>query len=261
MALIKCPKCGREISDKAANCVGCGWKVERVNESKKEKITKLQHTVDVKGEKRFPSANILLMTILILVMICFMIIVWIRLDKFEAEIELFISNNQTENEIVVDSLEDNTEKFPDKNTDDISEQDITESINADNDVVDDEQTNMSNTDETSNVLSETENSSEGVVKNGNLEVDSSDHTGDGATYHLTDATVLEVNEKDNTVKVTVKGEVTTTSDYDRTGVYFKFLDNNGFELCEKFKYISGNIGPFTESFSDVPDTVTSVTIK
>lgn len=28
MALIKCPKCGREISDKAKKCVGCGWKVK-----------------------------------------------------------------------------------------------------------------------------------------------------------------------------------------------------------------------------------------
>ena len=27
MALIKCPKCGKEISDKAKQCVGCGWKV------------------------------------------------------------------------------------------------------------------------------------------------------------------------------------------------------------------------------------------
>lgn len=28
MALIKCPKCGKEISDKAKKCVGCGWKVD-----------------------------------------------------------------------------------------------------------------------------------------------------------------------------------------------------------------------------------------
>lgn len=27
VALIKCPKCGKEISDKAKKCVGCGWKV------------------------------------------------------------------------------------------------------------------------------------------------------------------------------------------------------------------------------------------
>ena len=67
------------------------------------------------------------------------------------------SNNQRESEILVDNLGSNIEKIPDKNSDDISEQDITESINADNNVADDEQTNMSNVDETSNVSSETEN--------------------------------------------------------------------------------------------------------
>lgn len=105
MALIKCPKCGREISDKAINCVGCGWGVERVKESKKEKITKLQHTVGMKREKSFPSANILFMTILTLVMICFMIIVWIRLDKFAAEIDIMASNNQIDSEMATNDIE------------------------------------------------------------------------------------------------------------------------------------------------------------
>ncbi len=261
MALIKCPKCGREISDKAVNCIGCGWKVEVIKDAPKEQTTKLQNTVEMKRDKRFPNTNILFMTVLTFVMLCFMIVVWRKLDKLETEIKILTSNNQRESEILVDNLGSNIEKIPDKNSDDISEQDITESINADNNVADDEQTNMSNVDETSNVSSETENSSDGFVKIGNLEVDSADHTGDGATYHLTDATILEVDEKDNTVKVTVKGEVTTASNYDRMCVYFKFLDNNGFELFEKFEYISGNVGTFTESFSDVPDTVTSVTIK
>lgn len=261
MALIKCPKCGREISDKAANCIGCGWKVEPIKDSTNEQTTKLQHMVAIKKEKRFPDANILFMIALTIFMICFVAIVWRRLDKFETEIEMVKSSNQTESEILVDNLESNIEKIADKNSDDMSGQDTTGSINADNDIADDEQTNVSNVDENSNVSSETEIFSDDVVKVGNLEVDSSDHTGDGATYHLTDAAVLEANEKDNTVKVTVKGEVTTVAKYDRMGVYFKFLDNNGFELFEKLEYISGDIGTFTESFSDVPDTVASVTIK
>ena len=32
MALIKCPECGREISDKAVSCPGCGCQVESVHE-------------------------------------------------------------------------------------------------------------------------------------------------------------------------------------------------------------------------------------
>lgn len=256
MALIKCPKCGKDISDKAKQCVGCGWKVEQIKDSKAKNAQKLKHIVAVKEKNIFANSNILFMMILMLIMICFMIMVWRKLDKFETEIKILISNNQRELEILVGNLEDNTEEIPDNNSDCISEQDTTENINADN-----EQQKMSNADETSNVSSETENVSDSVVKIGNLEVDSSEHTRDGATYHLTDATVLEVDEKDNTVKVTVKGEVTTVSNYDRIGVYFKFLDNNDFELCEELEYISGNIGTFTESFSNVPDTVTSVTVK
>ena len=258
MALIKCPKCGKEISDKATNCVGCGWKVELAKNSIKEQNTKLQHTLTEKREKSFPNSNIFFMVFLAFVVICFMVIVWRRLDKFESEIEVFTSNNLTDSEVLVDNSEDNTEKIPDENSDDISEQDTTGSVNVDNDVAIDKEQIMSNVDETTNMSAETENSSDGVVKVGNLEVDSSDHTGNGATYHLTDAAVLEVDEKDNTVKVTVKGEVTTASNYDRMGVYFKFLDSNGFELCEKSEFISGNVGTFTESFSDVPDTVTSI---
>ncbi len=37
MALIKCPECGREISDKAKQCPKCGWKVN-VDEVKKEEV-------------------------------------------------------------------------------------------------------------------------------------------------------------------------------------------------------------------------------
>lgn len=74
------------------------------------------------------------MVFLAFVVICFMVIVWRRLDKFESEIEVFTSNNQTDSEILVDNLEDNTEKIPDKNSDDILEQDTTGSVNADNDV-------------------------------------------------------------------------------------------------------------------------------
>lgn len=322
MALIKCPKCGREISDKAKKCVGCGWKVklgainlkeeptisdnslqkekltnesvkamtdqkqkeleleykkreefaqqrealemaqQELERTKKEQMPELQRDVSVEKKKNLSNINILLFMVEnILIMLCFMLIVWRKLDNFSTEIEYLASKNQTESEILVDDLEDNAEKKSDKNSDDMSEQDTTGSVNADNDITADEQTNMSNADENSNVSSETENSADNVVQIGNLEVDSSDHTGDGATYHLTDAAVLEVGEKDNTVKVTVKGEVTAASDYDRMGVYFKFLDNNGFELCEKLEFISGNVGTFTESFPDIPNTVACVSIK
>ncbi len=30
MALIKCPECGKEISDKAKTCIGCGCPLEDI---------------------------------------------------------------------------------------------------------------------------------------------------------------------------------------------------------------------------------------
>ena len=33
MALIKCPECGKEISDKAKICIGCGYPIELLKRS------------------------------------------------------------------------------------------------------------------------------------------------------------------------------------------------------------------------------------
>ena len=42
MALIKCPKCGKEISDKAVNCPNCGREF-----SKQEKVKKDYYIISV----------------------------------------------------------------------------------------------------------------------------------------------------------------------------------------------------------------------
>lgn len=36
MALIKCPECGKEISDKSTNCIHCGYPLEHIQKSKSE---------------------------------------------------------------------------------------------------------------------------------------------------------------------------------------------------------------------------------
>lgn len=42
MSLIKCPECGREISDKAVNCPGCGYPLELLKEERiKKNIEKI----------------------------------------------------------------------------------------------------------------------------------------------------------------------------------------------------------------------------
>lgn len=215
MALIKCPKCGREISDKSKKCIGCGWdvnlslldekkdtsrienehkqmlkeakleiekmkenaklEIESMNESAKDmvmqkqkeleleyerkekelaqkeeslkksqkelepdkikKITEQQHVEKVEKKAAFPSVNLLFILIPTGIMMCFMIVFWIRLNSFLAEIKLLVSNdNQIESQIFEnESIEESestneqenghnnnleNEKSVDKNTDD-----------------------------------------------------------------------------------------------------------------------------------------------
>lgn len=117
MALIKCPKCGREISDKSVNCIGCGWKVEVIKDAAKEQTTKLQNTVEMKRDKRVPNTNILFTVALTFIMLCFMIVVWRRLDKFETEIDMMASSYQLESEMITNDIEnENVEDLEDNNT-------------------------------------------------------------------------------------------------------------------------------------------------
>ena len=37
MGLIKCPECGKEISDKADVCIGCGFPIKKHLEEQKKK--------------------------------------------------------------------------------------------------------------------------------------------------------------------------------------------------------------------------------
>ena len=38
MALIKCPECGKEVSDKAPACIHCGFPLNNIQPSKNENI-------------------------------------------------------------------------------------------------------------------------------------------------------------------------------------------------------------------------------
>lgn len=214
MALINCPKCGKEISDKAKKCVGCGWEVdlsmlnakedeavpnetdsnrnisyerkimlkeaeleiERMKENarqevnsmhesakamaiqkqkeldleykkreeelyekkeflqkmqdeleqakKTQQISKSQHVETVKRKVVLPNINILFILIPVAIMLCFMVIVWRRLDSFSTEIEFLVSNNiQAESEMI----KSNTENITDEKIDEIIETDTIKS--------------------------------------------------------------------------------------------------------------------------------------
>lgn len=53
MALIKCPECGREISDKALSCPGCGFPVETVRKERIEKNVTIVNPLDL--ARKYPE--------------------------------------------------------------------------------------------------------------------------------------------------------------------------------------------------------------
>ncbi len=69
MALIKCPECGKEVSDKAESCPSCGFGIkkhydtmyimkekEKVEKSKKEKLDKFEESIKMPEKPQMPMA-------------------------------------------------------------------------------------------------------------------------------------------------------------------------------------------------------------
>ena len=52
MALITCPECGKQVSDKAEFCVGCGYPIEKMNAENEKK-----HNIVVSLDDLFESAR------------------------------------------------------------------------------------------------------------------------------------------------------------------------------------------------------------
>ena len=46
MALITCPKCGNQVSDKAEKCPKCGWIVEEIQGKKNISFTNISHEIN-----------------------------------------------------------------------------------------------------------------------------------------------------------------------------------------------------------------------
>lgn len=46
MALIKCPECGKEISDKASSCPSCGYPINNI------KVETEQDRVNIRGKNK-----------------------------------------------------------------------------------------------------------------------------------------------------------------------------------------------------------------
>lgn len=48
MALIKCPECGKEISDKARECINCGYPIKEYAVDQEDSSNKVEHTETIK---------------------------------------------------------------------------------------------------------------------------------------------------------------------------------------------------------------------
>lgn len=249
MALIKCPKCGREISDKAKKCVGCGWKVklgainlkedptisdnslqkekltnesvkamvdqkqkeleleykkreeelaqqrealemaqQELERTKKEQTPELQRDVSVEKKKNLSNINILLFMVAnILIMLCFMLIVWRKLDDFSSEIEYLASKSQTESEMQIDETENEVEKkledsgeqvgLEDKN----EKKELSDSDSKDENTVGDNDQQIETEENSKNVVSSNESVND---ENYNVEFEYSDNKVTDSYVHI-----------------------------------------------------------------------------
>lgn len=98
MALIKCPKCGREISDKAVKCPGCKNSLEIINET----ITECDNTINNSKRKEHKYKNTITISILAIILVCSIIFLLICVMKYRVK-GIILENKSVslkENEIV-----------------------------------------------------------------------------------------------------------------------------------------------------------------
>lgn len=77
MALIKCPECGMDISEKAASCIHCGYPLEKVPSISQTD----EETTSVKNEKMQKKSRLLPILLLLL----FVVIVCIEVSNRQEE--------------------------------------------------------------------------------------------------------------------------------------------------------------------------------
>ena len=77
MAIIKCPECGKEISDKSAACVHCGYPIVPSVTEEKEPVTSIPMGGDQKQKvsKKFNPGNIVNLCTILGVVICFALMI------------------------------------------------------------------------------------------------------------------------------------------------------------------------------------------
>lgn len=67
MAMIKCPECGKEISDRASNCPGCGYPIE--NQKIQVSSNVLEQPFIDRKSKKLNKRNILIIAVIVVMVI------------------------------------------------------------------------------------------------------------------------------------------------------------------------------------------------
>lgn len=102
MALIKCPECGREISDKALACPSCGMPISQT-------VTNPVHTIETEdpvvsnGKKKISSnAVILIVCSVVLSILIIWFGIWYVQEQKKEEREAYINNLYTVSDAIID---------------------------------------------------------------------------------------------------------------------------------------------------------------
>lgn len=110
MALVKCPECGKEISDKAVNCPNCGCpkndnisiEVEEKGQITENGFRESNHTKISKGNKK---RKILIGSIVAIVLVIVIAIIVVVLNNHFKEKELIASLDEAAYEDILESLD------------------------------------------------------------------------------------------------------------------------------------------------------------
>lgn len=160
---------------------------QEIERTKKEQTPELPR--DVSAEKKnLSNINLLLfMVATILIMLCFMLIVWRKLDSFSLEIEHLASKSQTESEMQIDETENEVEKkledsgeqvgLEDKNV----KKELSDSDSKDENTVGDNDQQVETEENSKNVVSSNESVND---ENYNVEFEYSDNKVTDSYVHI-----------------------------------------------------------------------------
>lgn len=88
MALINCPECGKEVSDKAENCIHCGYVLKKKKDNKKNK----------------PIVTLIMGLIIIILTVLFLFSILSKNDAVDSE--QIVENTETTEEVILGYLEE-----------------------------------------------------------------------------------------------------------------------------------------------------------